>query len=52
MKVAPDTYLIITNNDRGSVYATSFDTAEEARAAYDEFDHAYGIWSEANEYAY
>jgi len=52
LKVAPDTFLIITTNDQGFVYMDSFDTAEEARAAYDGFDHAYGIWSEANEYAY
>jgi hypothetical protein len=52
IRTVPGTYLIITTTDQGFVYLESFDTADEAKAAYDEFDRLYGIWSEANEYAY
>ncbi len=43
------TALIITENDRGHIRVEEFTTAEEAQAAYDEWERLYGEWCEVAE---
>lgn len=46
----PTTYVILTEVSSGQVSMEGFDNANDARAAYDAHDRAYGEWSEANDY--
>lgn len=43
------TCLIITENDQGHLTVTTYDTAEEAQSAYDEWERLYGEWCEVAE---
>lgn len=48
--IGSGTYVMLTEHDSGRIYRESFETEQEARAAFDAHDRAYGEWSEANGY--